>query len=376
MVSSSVKDVAALAHVSIGTVSNVLNRPEIVAPETVERVMAAMEKLSYVRNEAARQLRVGQSHAVGLITLSGSNPFFTEVTAAAEDAAAQAGYSVIAGTSDRKKERESGYLNLFEELRVRGVLITPVGSVEARLRRMRDRGIPAVLVDRVSTDLSFSSVSVDDITGGSLAATHLVESGRRRIAFVGGPQQIRQVSDRLRGARQAIAPHPDVTLEVITLDALTVQEGLAAGLAVARRPRSERPDAIFAANDLLAIGLLQGLFMQGGIAIPDEIALVGYDDIQFAGASVVPLTSVRQPSRLIGESALNILLAEAENPDLGTQQIVYQPELVIRASSSASFDAATLWNENTADLIDRDDMAADSTADASPADRNAQELAL
>jgi LacI family transcriptional regulator len=369
MVSSSVKDVAALAHVSIGTVSNVLNRPEIVAPETVERVMAAMEKLSYVRNEAARQLRVGQSHAVGLITLSGSNPFFTEVTAAAEDSAAQAGFSVIAGTSDRKKERESGYLNLFEELRVRGVLITPVGSVEARLRRMRDRGIPAVLVDRVSTDLSFSSVSVDDLAGGSLAATHLIESGRRRIAFVGGPQQIRQVSDRLRGARQAVAPHPEVTLEVITLDALTVQEGLIAGRAIARRPRSARPDAIFAANDLLAIGLLQGLFMQGGIAIPDEIALVGYDDIQFAGASVVPLTSVRQPSRLIGETAVTLLLAEAEEPGRGTQQVVYQPELVVRASSSALFDASTLWREAA------DDAAAE-TSEAAPIEAAPIEAAL
>ncbi|HEY2556056.1 MAG TPA: LacI family DNA-binding transcriptional regulator [Diaminobutyricibacter sp.] len=375
MVSSSVKDVAALAHVSIGTVSNVLNRPEIVAPETIERVMAAIEKLSYVRNEAARQLRVGQSHAVGLIALSGSNPFFTEVTAAAEDSAATAGFSVIAGTSDRKKDREGRYLDLFEELRVRGVLITPVGSVEARLRRMRDRGIPAVLVDRVSTDLSFSSVSVDDVAGGSLAASHLVDTGRKRIAFVGGPQQIRQVSDRLRGARQAVAPHPDVTLEVIFLDALTVQEGLAAGRTIAARPRSERPDAIFAANDLLAIGLLQGLFMQGGIAIPDEIALVGYDDIQFAGASVVPLTSIRQPSRLIGASAVSILLAEADDPDVGTQQIVYQPELVIRASSSATFDAATLWSESLESEATGAEPAADETTEETT-DETTEELAL
>ncbi|WP_426517897.1 LacI family DNA-binding transcriptional regulator [Diaminobutyricibacter sp. McL0618] len=375
MVSSSVKDVAALAHVSIGTVSNVLNRPEIVAPETIERVMAAIEKLSYVRNEAARQLRVGQSHAVGLIALSGSNPFFTEVTAAAEDSAATAGFSVIAGTSDRKKDREGRYLDLFEELRVRGVLITPVGSVEARLRRMRDRGIPAVLVDRVSTDLSFSSVSVDDVAGGSLAASHLVDTGRKRIAFVGGPQQIRQVSDRLRGARQAVAPHPDVTLEVIFLDALTVQEGLAAGRTIAARPRSERPDAIFAANDLLAIGLLQGLFMQGGIAIPDEIALVGYDDIQFAGASVVPLTSIRQPSRLIGASAVSILLAEADDPDVDTQQIVYQPELVIRASSSATFDAATLWSESLESEAAGAEPAADETTEETT-DETAEELAL
>src|SRR4051812_46304847 len=294
MVSASVKDVAALARVSIGTVSNVLNRPEIVSPETVERVTLAMEKLSYVRNEAARQLRIGHSHALGVITLSGSNPFFAELTTAAEDGAATAGYSVIAGNSNEKKEREAGYLNLFEELRVRGVLISPVGNVVPRLRRMRDRGIPSVLVDRVSKDMSFSSVSVDDVAGGVLAVTHLIETGRRRIAFVGGPAEIRQVSDRLRGARQAAAAHPDVAIEAISTSALTVEEGRVAGQRLAERPSASRPDAIFAANDLLAIGLLQTLFVQGGIAIPEEIALVGYDDIQFASASVVPLTSVRQ----------------------------------------------------------------------------------
>lgn len=334
MVSASVKDVAALAKVSIGTVSNVLNRPEIVSPETVERVTLAMEKLSYVRNEAARQLRVGHSHALGLITLSGGNPFFTELTTAAEDSAAVAGYSVIAGNSDEKKERESGYLTLFEELRVRGVLISPVGNVAPRLRRMRERGIPSVLVDRVSKDLSLSSVSVDDVAGGALAVRHLIETGRRRIAFVGGPLDIRQVSDRLLGARQAVAEHPGVTIEAIAMPALTVQEGHRAGETIVDRAPADRPDAIFAANDLLAIGLLQALFIQGKVAIPDEIALVGYDDILFASASVVPLTSIRQPSRLIGETAVEILLEEADDADLEPRQILYQPELVVRASSS------------------------------------------
>ncbi|MFI5060061.1 MAG: LacI family DNA-binding transcriptional regulator [Actinomycetales bacterium] len=334
MVSSSVKDVAALARVSVGTVSNVLNRPEMVAPETVERVTLAMEKLSYVRNEAARQLRVGHSNALGLISLSGSNPFFTELTTAAEDGAAQAGYSVIAGNSNEMKDREAGYLNLFEELRVRGVLISPVGNVAPRLRRMRERGIPSVLVDRVSKDQSFSSVSVDDVAGGTLAGDHLLESGRRRIAFVGGPVEILQVSDRLQGARQSVAAHPGATLETINTSGLTVQEGRRAGEAIAARAPGDRPDGIFAANDLLAIGLLQALFIQGRIAIPGDIALVGYDDIQFASASVVPLTSIRQPSRLIGETAVKILLEEADDPDLEPRQILYQPELVVRTSSS------------------------------------------
>ncbi|RDV45665.1 LacI family transcriptional regulator [Leifsonia sp. ku-ls] len=334
MASASVKDVAALARVSVGTVSNVLNRPELVAPETVERVTQAMEKLSYVRNEAARQLRLGHSQALGLITLSGGNPFFTDLATAAEDAAADAGFSVIVGNSNDRKDREAGYLNLFEELRVRGVLLSPAGDPAARLRRMRDRGISAVLVDTVSTDSSFSSVSVDDVAGGALAAAHLIGSGRRRLAYVGGPIGIRQVRDRLAGARQEVDKHPGVTLEVVDVAALTVQEGREAGAVIAARPVSERPDAVFAANDLLAIGLLQSLFINGRLAIPDEIALVGYDDIQFASASVVPLTSIRQPSALIGRTGVEILLQEAEDPELPPRHILYQPELVVRESSA------------------------------------------
>ena len=338
MASASVKDVAALAQVSVGTVSNVLNRPEIVAPETVERVMSAMQKLSYVRNEAARQLRLGHSQALGLVTLSGGNPFFTDLATAAEDAAADAGYSVIVGNSNESTTRESGYLNLFEELRVRGVLLSPVGDPARRLRQLRDRGIAVVLVDRVSSDDSFSSVSVDDVAGGALAAAHLIRSGRTRLAFVGGPLQIRQVSDRLAGARQEVEKHPGVSLEVVPVDALTVLEGRRAGEELVQRSANRRPDAVFAANDLIAVGLLQGLFINGRIRIPEDISLVGYDDIMFASASVVPLTSIRQPSALIGRTGVEILIEEAQDPDLEPRHVLYQPELVVRGSSSA--DAA------------------------------------
>ncbi|MET3566531.1 MULTISPECIES: LacI family DNA-binding transcriptional regulator [unclassified Leifsonia] len=338
MASASVKDVAALAQVSVGTVSNVLNRPEIVAPETVERVMSAMQKLSYVRNEAARQLRLGHSQALGLVTLSGGNPFFTDLATAAEDAAADAGYSVIVGNSNESTTRESGYLNLFEELRVRGVLLSPVGDPARRLRQLRDRGIAAVLVDRVSSDDSFSSVSVDDVAGGALAAAHLIRSGRTRLAFVGGPLQIRQVSDRLAGARQEVEKHPGVSLEVVPVDALTVLEGRRAGEELVQRSANRRPDAVFAANDLIAVGLLQGLFINGRIRIPEDISLVGYDDIMFASASVVPLTSIRQPSALIGRTGVEILIEEAQDPELEPRHVLYQPELVVRGSSSA--DAA------------------------------------
>ncbi len=335
MPSVSVRDVAALAGVSVGTVSNVLNRPDKVANETVSRVQLAIQKLGFVRNDAARQLRAGHSRAIGLVILDVGNPFFTDLARGAEEQASTSGYSIILGNSDEKADRESAYLDLFEEQRVRGVLISPFGDIEPRLRRLRDRGIRAVLVDRTSPDTSFSSVSVDDVAGGALAVEHLIAEGRKRIAFVGGPFEIRQVADRLEGARTAVARHEGVSLEVVPVGALSVVEGRQAGEALVARPRDERPDAIFAANDLVATGLLQALFMINTVRVPDEMALIGYDDIAFASAAVVPLSSIRQPSALIGATAVQLLLEEAADPDLAARQIVYQPELVVRASTIA-----------------------------------------
>jgi LacI family transcriptional regulator len=332
----SVRDVAAAASVSVGTVSNVLNRPEKVAPDTVARVMAAIDELGFVRNDAARQLRAGRSRSIGLVVLDVRNPFFTDVARGAEDRAAEDGMTILLGNSDENVDRERAYLDLFEEQRVHGVLISPLGDDETRLQRLRGRDTPVVLVDRVSEDRSISSVSVDDVVGGELAVRHLIETGRRRIAFVGGPTGIRQVADRLAGARRAVEAEPDATLEVIATESLTVLEGRAAGEAIRDRAAGERPDAVFAANDLLAMGVLQALNMLGSVRVPDDVALIGYDDIDFASAAVVPLSSIRQPASLIGYTAVDLLLKEAASGEGFTpEQVVFQPELVVRDSTRA-----------------------------------------
>ncbi|MEO7123506.1 MAG: LacI family DNA-binding transcriptional regulator [Lacisediminihabitans sp.] len=332
--SVSVKDVAARAGVSVGTVSNVMNRPEKVSPAVAERVHEAINALGFVRNDAARQLRAGHSKSIGLIVLDVRNPFFTDLARGAEDEAALAGLSVILGNSDEKADREASYLDLFEQQRMHGVLISPFGDVTARLRRLHDRGIPAVLVDRTSADTSYSSVSVDDVAGGGLAVEHLIDIGRRAIAFVGGPEEIRQVADRLEGARRVVAEHPEVSLEFIRTRALSVIEGREAGNDILAREPAGRPDAIFAANDLIAMGVLQALNMQGALHVPRDIALIGYDDIDFASASVVPLSSIRQQSALIGKTAVQILIEEADDPTRAPRQVVFHPELIVRASTA------------------------------------------
>lgn len=329
----SVKDVAAAASVSVGTVSNVLNRPEKVAPETVARVQAAIERLGFVRNDAARQLRAGRSRSIGLIVLDSANPFFAEVARGAEERAAEHGISVLLGSSDQDRDRENTYLDLFREQRVNGVLLTPQSLDAPRAAVLRDAGIPVVLLDAELDGGGIPSVAVDDVEGGYLAVAHLLERGRQRVAFVGQPS-IRQVADRLEGARRALADAPGALLEVIEVDALTVLQGREAGERIAQRAPEDRPDAVFCANDLLAVGVLQGAAILGSVRVPEEVALVGYDDIEFAQSTVVPLSSIRQPARAIGAAAVDVLFERLDDPASAPRHVRFRPELVIRASSA------------------------------------------
>jgi LacI family transcriptional regulator len=331
--SASIKDVAVHAGVSVGTVSNVLNHPSRVSSTTVTRVQTSISELGFVRNDAARQLRAGESRTIALLVFDAANPFFTALARGAEDAATEEGYSVILANTSESQEREHSYLDLFEEQRVRGVLISPYGEVEERLSTLKKFGIPSVLVDRVSEKQLFSSVSVDDHAGGAIAADHLLSLGRTQLGFVGGPLEIPQVADRLRGAQDAVRLTPGASLTVFETSATTVLEGRRAGERITALPAGERPTALFAANDLVAIGLLQALVATGSLQVPEDIAIVGYDDIDFATSAIVPLTSIRQPSALMGETALKLLTEEALNPTQKPRRVVFQPELVIRDSA-------------------------------------------
>lgn len=330
----SVRDVAAAAGVSVGTVSNVLNQPDKVAVATVTRVQAVIAELGFVRNDAARQLRAGRSRSIGLVVPDAGNPFFADVARGAEARADDDMLAVLLGNSDESPAREDNYLDLFREQRVNGVLITPSSDDIEKLVRVQAAGTPVVLVDHEVPGSDFCSVSVDDVEGGFLAVEHLLQIGRRRIVFVGGPGSVTQVGNRLQGAQRAVDAVPGATLEVITMPALTVLHGRAAGERIAARDAAERPDAIFAANDLLAVGLLQALTMFSTLRVPEDIALVGYDDIDFATATVVPLTSVRQPAQLIGRTAVELLLRSISEPDGDYERRVrFRPELIVRQST-------------------------------------------
>lgn len=332
----SVRDVATLAGVSVGTVSNVLNHPELVAPATRDKVHAAVEKLGFVRNESARHLRAGQSRMIGLVVLDAANPFFSDLARGVEDVAASVGSQVVLGNSGEDAAREDGYVQLFEETRVQGLLISPVHTETPRLARLRERGIPVVLVDRKSSVADVCSVSVDDMLGGRLAVEHLIETGHRHIAAAGGPIGIRQVAERRAGAAEAVrAADAPVRLDIFDTSALTIDSGRSAGDSLAALPAGDRPTAVFALNDLVALGILQAL-TRHGLKVPQDIAIIGYDDIEFAAAAAIPLSSVRQPSETLGRTATELLLDEIHDPDGHHHQwMMFQPELIVRESTTA-----------------------------------------
>ncbi len=331
-----IKDVAARAGVSVGTVSNVLNRPQLVAASTRARVEDAIAELGFVRNESARQLRAGRSRTIAYVLLDAGNPFFTDVAKGVEEAARAAGVAVLLCSSDQDPQREDDYLELLLEQRVRGVLITPARTRGGRLESLAARGVPVVLVDRAQHDGHRGcSVSVDDAHGGELAATHLLETGHARLGFVGGPDSIQQVRERQLGAARAIVESGGRPgdLTVLATTGLTIAEGRRAGARLLGLPARLRPTGVFCANDLLALGMLQELVQQG-VDVPGDVAIVGYDDIEFAAAATVPLTSVRQPRQLLGRTATELLLQESDQPaGHEHQQLVFSPELVVRAST-------------------------------------------
>ena len=331
----SVKEVAARAGVSVGTVSNVLNWPDRVAEPTRLRVESAIAELGFVRNEAARALRAGWSRSLGLVVLDVANPFFTDVAAGVEAVADSRGMTISLCNSGDDRDREERHLARLAEQRVQGVLITPVDDGSAELRALVRRGVPVVLVDRTAPGRARCSVSVDDVEGGRQVGEHLLERGHRRTAFVGGPLHIRQVADRRRGLTTTL-DGAGCELAVLETSALSLVEGRAAADRIVGGPGRRRPTAVACANDLLALGLLQGL-VAAGVRVPDDVAIVGYDDIAFAAAATVPLTSVRQPRELLGRTAAELLLEEIEAPDRHIhRQVQFSPELVVRASTGST----------------------------------------
>lgn len=323
---ASIKDVARVAGVSVGTVSNVLNRPDFVSEATRQRVQDAMSELGFVRNATARQLRAGHSLTVGVVVMDLANPFYTGIVRGIEDRLAEDDNLLMLCSSDENAERESRYLRQFAEQGVRGILITPFGSSSERLKVLADLQIPVVLLDTHSPDLA--CVSVDNVKGGRLAVGHLLERGHRRIALLNGPIELQQCRDRSAGTMAAVYEaglDPAHVVVEVALPDLTSDAG-ADAIRELLDTADNPPTAVFCVNDTVAMGVLRVL-RERGIKVPEDMAVVGYDDVPIISELRTPLTSVRQPMHDIGWNAADLLLTGS------VRHIRFSPELVVRASS-------------------------------------------
>jgi LacI family transcriptional regulator len=337
MAAPSMLDVARHAGVSLGTVSNVINAPSKVAPATLDRVRASIDALGFVRNNLARSLAAGRADTLGFVIVDIGNSLFVDIARGAQEASAEHGMRLLLANSDVDLTAQDSYLDLFDEARVGGVLLAPLDGPLDGAARVRSHGRPVVLVNAPDPQSDACGVVVDEELGGYLATRHLLDSGRRRLAFAGGPLTLHAVAQRLVGARRAIAEvGSGATLEVIETTKLTTSEGLALGRALSGRTVDARPQGIVSAADALASGCVQAL-IYAGIRVPDDIAIIGYDNNHFASDSVVPISTIGQPGHEMGRIATELLLEEIRAPRAHEHRtITLEPELFARASTLPS----------------------------------------
>ncbi|MDJ0378765.1 LacI family DNA-binding transcriptional regulator [Cryobacterium sp. PH31-L1] len=331
---ATIHDVAKYAGVSAGTVSNVLNRPGYVAPQTRDRVLAAIAHLGFTPIQRARKYPAGRQRTLGLALADLVNPFFVDVALGAEAEAKSLGVGVVIVHNGDDVAREQDNLDLLVQQRVHGIMIAPVRALAATVERLDARDIPLVYVDRVNEETERCWVKTDDVAGGRLAGEHLIELGHRNVAFVGNFASSLQANRRFDGFAATLA-EVDVLPERVPTDSWRITDGRMAGAALAARATAELPTAIMCGNDLTALGVLLE-FAHRGIRVPDDVSIVGFDDLSWSEAATVPLTTVRQPREEMGRQAVRLLLDEIDRGEAHAHHHeLLVPELVARASSAA-----------------------------------------
>lgn len=327
------RDVAELAGVATGTVSNTINHPERVHPRTRTVVEQAIKTLGFVPNQQARVLTGAASSVIGLVVLDVESPFYMETAHALERAVRESDHVVMLCNSEGDLDREAALLTMLAAQRVRGALLAPATPDLHADRYLNLPGdLPVVLLD-FEGNAQQCSVTVDNFSGGALAMRHLLSLGHRKIAFLGGSRDLRQFAQRADGARHEMIRaglDPEHDLTEISVSGIGIRDGQRAAELLLE---GGTPDAIFCGNDMLAFGAYRAL-SGAGLQVPDDVALVGYDDIEFARDWVVPLTSIRQPIDELGHIAAQLLLEHSSGDETHEHRnVVLEPKLVVRRSS-------------------------------------------
>jgi DNA-binding LacI/PurR family transcriptional regulator len=345
---ATIQEVAALAGTSTSTVSNLLNgRIDRMRPETRRRIEVAMEQLGYQANQAARQLKTGQSPILGLVIPSVANPFWGSFVQSVEEAALERGYQVLLGNGGRDPKREQRYAESLWSHGVRGVIFGSSPLSLDHIMRLVDRGLNVVVFDRrlrdddASAQSRIDGISVDNAAGGYVATRHLLDLGHRRIGFISGPLRTSSRIERFDGYRNALIDagiryDAELFWEGTGYSGSGDVEGAEIGRDGARALLSmtQRPTGIVTINDMYALGAYAGAG-DAGLRVPDDVSIIGFDDISMAAIANPPLTTIRQPLQSMMKTAVNTLIDRLEGKGEDRAQIVTVPsELVIRKSTS------------------------------------------
>jgi LacI family transcriptional regulator len=328
IVTATIANVAARAGVSTATVSRVLAGSDKVRPDKRARVLEAMAALDYRPSGVARALRRRMTATLGLVVTDIANPFYPEVVLGVEDEARRRGFSVLLCNAAEDAERESAYLDLLRERRVDAALIASGGMARRHAERLAEFPVPVVLVNVRPSPDGLPAVACDDHTGGWLAATHLLSCGHRRLLHLAGPADAGETSQRVEGVRAAVAAHPDADLLVVDGDG-HLEGGRRTMMRAAQQVTP--PFGVVAHNDLTAIGAVSVL-RDLGLAVPDQVGVVGFDDIMLSAYVGPPLTTVKQDKYGMGVWAVD---AAARRLDGEAVEGVNLPvELIVRRSTA------------------------------------------
>ncbi|WP_432570703.1 LacI family DNA-binding transcriptional regulator [Kineococcus sp. SYSU DK005] len=331
----SMVEVAARAGVSVGTVSNVLNHPQQVRPATLEKVRAVIEELGFTPNANARSLAGADNRTIGLVVVDLQNTLFVDIARGAQREAAAQRMSLLVTNSDRDDAQQDAHLDLFESARVRGVLLAPLSDPDAGVQRVRRHGTPVVVLNYDSGRRDCCTVLVDNEQVGYLAARHMIDLGRRRLAWVSELGDLQPVQHRSVGVRRALREAGrGVSLTEVDTQHVHGSHARHAVEQILALPARRRPDAVVAVTDLLAAAVVEEL-QAAGVAVPGDVAVMGCDHDARAWGGAVPLTTVRMEGEQMGAAAVRLLAAEvAEAGEHTHRTVVVQPSLLVRESSA------------------------------------------
>lgn len=326
-----IKDIAKVVGVSASTVSRALSGSSLVNEDTKRRILKAARRLGYERNELARALVKGASGAIGLVVPDITNPFFSDIVRGVSEIAERSGYGVILCNTDDRADRELSYIRLMRRKRVDGLVVCSARLDAPLDHDLAAAGTPFILVSRLSADPDIPYVMTDDRAGARLAVEHLVALGHRKVGFIGGPESVQASRDRMSEYLEVLKEHSIAERGEWRCYAGFTQ---GAGREAGRRMLSlaERPSAIFAANDVTALGVLE--IAEGlGLRIPKDVSLVGYDDITYASLPRIQLTTVAQQAVEMGQIAADWLFTAIDGDNTPRLQRTLAPRLIVRSTT-------------------------------------------